>query len=86
MENIILNSLALHTTPEIDGMVIMAFVVFTLALLYLGLTTKYKVFLIFSIGGNIALMEFFREIPALILTLVGLTIFELWYATLGADY
>ena len=77
--------LALHTTPEIDGMVIMAFVIFTLALTYIGLTSKYKVFLLFAIGGNLVLMEFFREFPALVITLVGLTIFDLWFATLGSD-
>ena len=85
MEYIILNSLALHTTPEIDGMVIMAFVLFTLALTFLGVFSKYKIFLMFAIGGNLALMEFFREIPALIVTLIGLSLFDLWFATLGSD-
>lgn len=85
MEYIILNNLALHTTPEIDGMVIMAFVLFTLALTFLGVFSKYKIFLMFAIGGNLALMEFFREIPALIVTLIGLSLFDLWFATLGSD-
>lgn len=84
MNQLTMYFLALHTTPEIDGMVIMSFVIFTLVLTSIGLLTKYKVFLLFAIGGNLALIEFFREIPALIVVLIGMSIFNIWFATMGS--
>jgi len=49
----------------------------------LGLLSKYKIFLLLSIGGYVTLIVQFQDYPALVIALIGVIIFNMWYATVG---
>ena len=73
-----------------DITILFTIIIFTLTLQTLGLITKYKIFLLFSIGGYIGLIVEFSSMTtgsptALVITSIGLIIFNLWYATLGGN-
>ena len=63
---------------------IMALMFATGLLLVLGVATKYKIFLILAVGGLIEFIIIWASYPALVITIVGLIIWCLWYATIGS--
>ena len=71
-------------TTEGQAIEILALVIATGLLLVIGLTTKYKIFLILAIGGLIEFIVIWADYPALVVSMIGLIIFCLWYATIGS--
>lgn len=80
MENI--NLLAVIPFENADFLFTIAFI--TLCIGVIGLVTKYKIFLIFSIGGIVTLIPEFVDYPAIVISLIGVIIFNLWFATIGS--
>jgi hypothetical protein len=74
-----LNMLLVLTEP----INIMTLALVTVSAGTIGLLSKYKIFLIFSIGGYITLIQIFKDYEGLVVGLIGVIIFNLWYATLG---
>ena len=49
----------------------------------IGLFSRYKIFLLFSIGGYLTLIVEFQNYTGIVVSLIGAIIFNLWFATLG---
>ena len=73
----------LVVTP-FEPTIILTIALVTLTSGIIGLLSPYKIFLLFSIGGYITLIVEFQDYPALVICLIGVIIFNLWYATLGS--
>ena len=82
MEYIILNSLV--ATP-FDPQIVLTIALVTMASGLVGLFSPYKIFLLFSIGGYITLIVEFQDYPAIVISLIGVIIFNLWYSTIGGE-
>ena len=66
-----------------DNMLLVVAVI-TLVLNFLGITSKYKILLLFAVGGYIAMIVEFQAYPSMVIVFIGLIIFNLWYATIGS--
>lgn len=67
----------------IDSMFIFALLVIGVALMITSHLTRIRIFSIFATGFFIALMIILSSNLALLIPLIGMTIFEWWYAFFG---
>jgi hypothetical protein len=69
--------------PTFDTTFLLVIALITMLFIAIGLLTQYKIYLLFSIGGLIAMIAEFQDFTGIVIALVGVIIFNLWYATLG---
>lgn len=73
--------ISLASLVEPINIMTVAFV--TIASGTIGLFSRYKIFLLFSIGGYLTLIAVFQDYTGIVVSLIGVIIFSLWYATIG---
>lgn len=69
--------------PTLSADMLLIIALFAFFLIAIGILTKYKIFLIFSIGVLAVLLVQFSDHVGIVITIIGLIIFNLWYATVG---
>lgn len=70
--------------PFEDSTEILALVIATGLLMCIGIFSKYRIFLIFAVGGLIEFIVIWSEYTALVIVLIGMIIWSLWFATIGS--
>jgi len=85
--NNFINTLVLLSDSDVvpdDSMIVFSMLILTLTFMILGLFTKYKVFLMLSVGGFITLLLEFREHTPIVIAIIGVIIINLYTATIGS--
>jgi len=82
-----INTFAAPDLPEVvpvDSTIVLAVLLLTVTFMLIGLLTKYKIYLMASVGGLITLMLEFREHTPIVIAIIGVIIFNLYHATIGS--
>ena len=83
MENL---SIYLLVLPTMEPTIILTIALVTMTAGLVGLLTPYKIFLLLSIGGWITLIAEFQDYPGIVVSIIGVIIFNLWFSTLGGTH